>query len=103
MGNIYRWWSKETIAVVTGGNKGIGYAIAKKLAEVGVTVILTARNAQRGRTAVAHLKLTGLENVHFRSLDVSCRNSIQEFVSWFHQKFQTLDILVNILITHCDY
>lgn len=47
-----RWWSQETVAVVTGGNKGIGLAIGKHLAELGVTVILTARDATKGEKAL---------------------------------------------------
>ncbi|CAM8972486.1 unnamed protein product [Rhodiola kirilowii] len=89
------WWSKETVAVVTGANKGIGYAIVKRLAELGLTVILTARNAERGEIAVGNLRRSGLLHVHFCCLDVSCQKSIQGFVSWLRQNFDGLDILVN--------
>ncbi|KAG5012651.1 hypothetical protein JHK86_024912 [Glycine max] len=40
-----RWWSKETVAVVTGGNRGIGFEICRQLATHGLTVILTSRDA----------------------------------------------------------
>lgn len=97
MGKICRWWLKETIAVITGANKGIGYEIVKRLVELGVTVILTARDVERGEMAVARLGRSSLENVHFDSLDVSSQKSIQAFVPWFHRNFEALDILVSIL------
>ncbi|CAA2999745.1 Hypothetical predicted protein [Olea europaea subsp. europaea] len=89
-----RWWSKETVAVVTGANKGIGFALVKRLAELGLTVVLTARDIGRGLNAVELLKNEGL-HVYFFPLDVSELASIKIFASWFQEKFGTLDILVN--------
>ncbi|KAG6664526.1 carbonyl reductase [NADPH] 1-like [Carya illinoinensis] len=89
-----RWWSKDTVAVVTGGNKGIGFAFVKRLAKEGVTVILTARDFERGRRAAQELSAQGL-HVHFLKLDVSDPSSINTFVSLFRMKFGALDILVN--------
>ncbi|KAI6696010.1 hypothetical protein NL676_023720 [Syzygium grande] len=90
-----RWWSKETVAVVTGANKGIGFAVVKKLAQLGLTVILTARDAERGRQAAESLRVQGLVDVHFSVLDVSDPLSIDAFVSRFRLQFAALDILVN--------
>ncbi|KAA8527240.1 hypothetical protein F0562_034663 [Nyssa sinensis] len=89
-----RWWSKDTVAIVTGGNKGIGFSIVKRLAELGVNVILTARDNARGGEAVESLRGLGLD-VHFFCLDVSDPASIKTFVSWFKHTFGALDILVN--------
>ncbi|KAK6914480.1 hypothetical protein RJ641_021801 [Dillenia turbinata] len=89
-----RWWSKDTIAVVTGANKGIGFELVRSLAGLGLTVILTARDRERGYRAVEILKDEGLD-VHFFCLDVSDPSSIKAFVSSFKQKFGVLDILVN--------
>lgn len=89
-----RWWSKDTIAVVTGANRGIGFEIVKRLAELGLTVILTSRDPAKGHKAVESLAALGL-HVHFSCLDVSISASIESFVSWFGQRFGTLDILVN--------
>ncbi|KAL2470133.1 NAD(P)-binding Rossmann-fold superfamily protein [Abeliophyllum distichum] len=89
-----RWWSKETVAVVTGANKGIGFALVKRLAELGLTVVLTARDNGRGLNAVELLKNQGL-HVHFFPLDVSEPASILKFASWLQETFGTLDILVN--------
>ncbi|KAL1815084.1 hypothetical protein ACET3Z_017658 [Daucus carota] len=89
-----RWWSKETVAVVTGANKGIGYAMVKRLSELGVTVILTARDNARGLKAVETLKGLGFD-VFFHCLDISDHASILDFASWFKHQFGQLDILVN--------
>ncbi|KAM6586142.1 hypothetical protein CsatB_013144 [Cannabis sativa] len=96
---ITRWWSSETVGIVTGGNKGIGYAMVKRLAEMGVTVVLTARDEDKGRKAIEKLKteLTHINtnNIHFLCLDVSDPSSIASFVSSFNQHFGLLHILVN--------
>ncbi|KAJ1382454.1 Short-chain dehydrogenase/reductase SDR [Sesbania bispinosa] len=87
----------ETVAVVTGGNKGIGFALVKRFAEVGLTVVLTARDNQKGEAALETLGAQGFSsNVHFLLLDVSDPLSITAFASSFKAKFgSTLDILVN--------
>ncbi|CAN0839837.1 (+)-neomenthol dehydrogenase [Linum grandiflorum] len=91
-----RWWSEKTVAVVTGGNKGIGFAVVKKLAEMGLTVVLAARDVGRGEQAVQRLSSGfGLHGVQFRQLDVADPCSIQTFVSGFQNDFGVLDILVN--------
>ncbi|XP_061373454.1 (+)-neomenthol dehydrogenase [Gastrolobium bilobum] len=94
---LTRWWSKETVAVVTGGNKGIGFALVKRLAELGLNVVLTARDTQKGEAALEALKAQGLSSrVHFLLLDVSDPLSITAFASSFQAQFgATLDILVN--------
>ncbi|XWS22143.1 hypothetical protein CRYUN_Cryun29cG0009600 [Craigia yunnanensis] len=90
-----RWWSSNTVAVVTGANKGIGFAVVKRFAELGLTVVLTARDVERGNKAVESLREQGLRNVHFFPLDVSKPASIKTFVSWLETTFGGLDILVN--------
>ncbi|KAJ3696822.1 hypothetical protein LUZ61_000527 [Rhynchospora tenuis] len=91
---VKRWWSKDTVAVVTGANKGIGFATVKKLAELGLTVILTARDPEKGEKAVELLRAQGID-VWFKRLDVADMSSITDFASWLHQMFGGLDILVN--------
>ncbi|CAN6228985.1 unnamed protein product [Urochloa humidicola] len=55
------------IAVVTGGNKGIGLEVCRQLAGAGITVILTARDDKRGTAAVEKLREAGLSDVNFPS------------------------------------
>ncbi|KAJ7529859.1 hypothetical protein O6H91_15G069200 [Diphasiastrum complanatum] len=89
------WWSKDTVAVVTGANKGIGLEIVRQLAQNGVTTILTARNEGRGQSAVSLLKAEGLQNVDFHQLEVTDLKSVEDFVAWLKQQYSGLDILIN--------
>jgi carbonyl reductase 1 len=89
------------VAVVIGGNKGIGFALVKRFAELGLSVVLTARDKQKGEDVVesirAQLGLVAPHHVHFLVLDVSDADSIKTFASSFKDKFgATLDILVCI-------
>ncbi|XP_078158507.1 short-chain dehydrogenase/reductase 2b-like [Carex rostrata] len=84
------------IAVVTGGNRGIGLEICKKLASNGVDVILTARNDERGKEAVNELTRDyGLTNIIFHQLDVTDPSSIESLAGFVKNQFGKLDILVN--------
>lgn len=85
--------------MVTGGNKGIGFALVKHLAELGLSVVLTARDKQKGEAALEALLAQGLaSHVQFLLLDVSDPLSIKTFASSFQAKFgATLDILVRVL------
>lgn len=90
-----RWWSSETVAVVTGANKGIGLEIVRQLAKEGVTVVLTARDASRGKDALAYLKGQGLNNVNFHPLDVGSDESIKRLTEWLRTTYGGIDILIN--------
>jgi 2-deoxy-D-gluconate 3-dehydrogenase len=82
------------VAVVTGGNGGIGLGMAQGLAAAGAAVVLAARNAEKGEAAVASLTASGAKS-GFIAFDVadegSCRAMIEETV----ERFGRLDILVN--------
>ncbi|KAM7260905.1 hypothetical protein ACFE04_026380 [Oxalis oulophora] len=97
--------SKRYVAIVTGGNKGIGYEICRKLAlttttnkEDGILVVLTARDKERGLEAVEKLKNeSGLDNhrLIFHQLDVSDPASVHSLLLFIQSTFGKLDILVN--------
>ncbi|KAG9447293.1 hypothetical protein H6P81_013421 [Aristolochia fimbriata] len=89
-----RWWSSETIAVVTGSNRGIGYEIARSLAAHGLTVILAARDPDKGDEAKKSLQDEGLEVV-FHQLDVCDSASVEQFANWITVMYGGIDILVN--------
>jgi NAD(P)-dependent dehydrogenase (short-subunit alcohol dehydrogenase family) len=81
-------------AIVTGGNRGLGFETCKQLARKGIPVILTARNEGHGRDAADQLSREG-HNVIFRALDVSSSESIDQFVRHLKSEGKKIDILVN--------
>ncbi|XP_020084216.1 short-chain dehydrogenase/reductase 2b-like [Ananas comosus] len=85
--------SRPGIAVVTGGNKGIGLEICRQLASTGVRVILTARDEKRGLEAAEKLKQSGLSDVIFHRLDVTDSSGIASFAEFVKISFGKLDIL----------
>lgn len=75
------------IALVTGGTKGAGKAIAERLWQAGATVIITARNKPDNENG----------NLHFISADLSTSNGTQNVIEAVKTKFGKLDILINNL------
>jgi NAD(P)-dependent dehydrogenase (short-subunit alcohol dehydrogenase family) len=84
----------KRVALVTGGNRGIGYAIGRSLAQRGITVILGVRDPNKGATACSRLQGEGLD-VNFELLDVTDEDSLQTAVKHIQAQFDRLDILVN--------
>jgi len=84
----------ERIAVVTGGNKGLGFEICRQLAAEGINVVLTARDSTRGRRAVKTLQAQKL-NVIFHRLDVTDDDSVQALGAYIADTHGRCDILVN--------
>ncbi|WP_426623682.1 SDR family oxidoreductase [Leifsonia sp. McL0607] len=84
----------EKIALITGANKGIGYETARRLAELGMTVLVGARDEQRGRNAEATLRDGGAD-ARFVQLDVTDAESIARAAEWIGREFGRLDVLVN--------
>lgn len=83
------------VAVVTGGNKGIGYAIVKGLCEKydGI-VYLTARDVGRGEAAVSDLEKLGLKP-KFHQLDITDQKSLETFHDFLKNEHGGIDVLVN--------
>ncbi len=81
------------IALVTGGNRGIGFAICKGLLKAGFDVFLVARSVDEGQEAVQ--KLSEYGTATFIQLDISDDSSIKSVVEQIEKKTNKLDVLVN--------
>ena len=81
-------------ALVTGANKGIGLAIARGLAQAGMTVWLGARDRVRGKAAVQRLQAEGLD-VRLLEIDVADDDSVRRAAETVGSKIEALDVLVN--------
>ena len=81
-------------ALITGGSRGLGLEIAKRLADAGARVALCARNLEELRHAEAELKNRGGE-VFILPLDVSDREAVESIVHSVTERFGAVDILVN--------
>ena len=87
---------RGNVAVVTGGNSGIGYEAALALAGKGARVILAVRNAEKGQAAV-----TAIQRAHpgaaaeVIALDLSNLGSVRRFAEAFLQRFEQLPLLIN--------
>jgi NAD(P)-dependent dehydrogenase (short-subunit alcohol dehydrogenase family) len=84
----------KRVALVTGANRGIGYVISRRLGEQSITVILGARDPNKGAEACSRLQGEGLD-VHFELLDMSDEKSIKAAIGSIRKQFGRLDILVN--------
>lgn len=82
------------IALVTGGNRGIGHEICRQLALQGLGVVLTARDTGKGKSAVKALQDEGLD-VEFHRLDVASCRSIRACVAAVAERRGRIDVLVN--------
>jgi NAD(P)-dependent dehydrogenase (short-subunit alcohol dehydrogenase family) len=81
-------------ALITGANKGIGFATAGQLAERGYTVLLGSRDPQRGREAERALRARGAD-AHAVALDVTDEASVAAAAKWVSDRYAHLDVLVN--------
>ena len=82
------------VALITGANKGIGYETARQLGGHGFTVLVAAREEDRGRTAVESLTTEGVD-ARFVRLDVTDEDSVGRAAAFIDQEFGHLDLLVN--------
>jgi NAD(P)-dependent dehydrogenase (short-subunit alcohol dehydrogenase family) len=85
----------KKIALVTGGNKGIGFEISRNLSKAGCIVLLGARNAERGQQAVRKLEQAGVGDAHFIELDVTRQDTITSAARQIESRYGHLDILMN--------
>jgi NAD(P)-dependent dehydrogenase (short-subunit alcohol dehydrogenase family) len=85
---------KNKIALVTGANRGLGFETCRQLAQLGLTVILSARDLTKGEIAAKQLIERGLD-VIFYELDVLNQSHMNRIIRQIEQRFGRLDVLVN--------
>jgi len=78
------------IAMVTGGNTGIGLETVKTLSKAGATVIVPARDIEKAKR-----NLTGIPNVELEELDLANPDSIDKFAEKFLESGRSLHLLIN--------
>ncbi|MGO9629096.1 MAG: SDR family oxidoreductase [Xanthobacteraceae bacterium] len=86
--------SGDPVAVVTGGNRRIGFEICRQLAARGARVVLTARKRAAGEAAVKQLAAQKLAVV-FHPLDVTDGKSIETLHDFLKETYGHLDVLIN--------
>ena len=90
------WSMREKTAVVTGGNKGIGYETARGLAALGATVLIVGRDATRGADAVTSIQhQTGNMNVSFVQADLSSLAAVRRLAEYIINHYPQVHVLVN--------
>ncbi len=82
------------VALVTGGNGGLGLAMALGLAEAGAHIAVAARNTEKTATALSQIEATGVKALGLTA-DISNESDIAEMVAKTIEVFGRLDILVN--------
>jgi len=85
---------EQRIALVTGGNRGIGLELCRQLGQQGIRVIVGSRDLAKGVAAATELKANGLP-VEPRQLDVANVQSIRECMNWIRRDVGRLDVLIN--------
>ena len=97
-----KWYEKNTaalsgkIAVVTGGNSGIGFSAARGFLYLGATVVLACRNEQRARIAQEKLQREfPTSTVETAPLDLASNASIDAFAIQIGKRYEKIDIFLH--------
>jgi len=84
----------DKIAFITGANRGIGFETSKKLAEIGIKVILGSRDLNKGKKAIEDLATLGIKAdlIKYDAFDLDAPKKVYDYIS---EKYKKLDILIN--------
>jgi NAD(P)-dependent dehydrogenase (short-subunit alcohol dehydrogenase family) len=86
--------SPEKIALITGGNRGLGFETARELGELGITILLGSRDKASGEEAVAALAARDI-TAEAIELEISNPQHRRQVADYIAGKYGRLDILVN--------
>jgi NAD(P)-dependent dehydrogenase (short-subunit alcohol dehydrogenase family) len=87
--------NSETVAFITGGNKGIGLATAHDLGELGIIVVIGSRDEAHGQAAIAELQSRGIARAECVRFDVTQPGDHQRIAQYLEKRYGKLDILIN--------
>jgi NAD(P)-dependent dehydrogenase (short-subunit alcohol dehydrogenase family) len=90
------------VALVSGGNRGIGFEVVRQLAALGHTVILGSRDLAKGEAAARTIGRGHPERVIAARLDVTNPCDIEQLAQRIGQQFAALDVLINNAAVHYD-
>jgi NAD(P)-dependent dehydrogenase (short-subunit alcohol dehydrogenase family) len=85
---------EHQVAIVTGGSRGIGFAIAHALRQEGARVVIASRDAETGRQAAREI------DARFVACDVSDRTQARALIQTTAAEFGRIDILINNAAIH---
>ena len=77
------------VAIVTGGSRGIGFAVAKLFSEAGAKVVITSKNSEKLNDAASNLNCLAVR------ADVRNSNDVKNVIKQTIEKFGRIDILIN--------
>ncbi len=86
---------KGRVALVTGGNKGLGKAMAIGLAEAGADVVIASRHEDQLRAAAMEIEAAGGGRVAYHVTDVGKRDQLKSLAKFALEKMGRIDILIN--------
>src|ERR1700748_3629119 len=91
----------QPVALVTGGNRGVGREVCRQLALLGFAVVLGSRDLRRGELAAKELDPEGNRIVACQ-LEVDNSVSVASMAEWVKNRFGRIDVLVNNASTMYD-
>jgi len=83
------------VAVITGGNTGIGFETARVLAEHGARVVLACRSVERARAAAARIAVSTEAGPEIAELDLASLSSVRRAVERLREAHPSIDLLIN--------
>ena len=86
--------SQLPVAVVTGGNRGVGLEVCRQLAMAGYTVVLGSKDPRKGELAAKEIDPEG-ERITPRHIEVDNSLNIEQLAGWVKDRFGRVDTLVN--------
>jgi NAD(P)-dependent dehydrogenase (short-subunit alcohol dehydrogenase family) len=87
---------KDKVVMITGANSGIGKAASLTLARMGASVVMVARNKERGEAAKSEIIRQSQNNsVDLLLADLSSLESVRQVAAEFQEQYSKLDVLIN--------